>query len=140
MSTTNEEAIKRLYEDVWNRDRPDTAKELVHDEYLIHDRSLAEELRGPELYTTLASETRESFSDLRFAIEDVIAADDTVALRWTMEGTHEGTLYGVDATGRNVELEAIEINRFEDGRLVETWTQSDQLGIMEQIGALPGDE
>ncbi len=140
MGNTNRQIIERLYEDVWNGKHPNTAEELVHDAYAIHDRELAEELQGPDLYNALASSTRELFSDLTFTIEDVVAADDEVALRWTMVGTHDGPLFGVEPTGEQVELTAIEINRFEDGQLLETWTQSDQLGLMEQIGALPATD
>lgn len=136
MADTNQQVIERLYEDVWNGTNPNTAEELVHDAYVIHDRELAEELQGPELYEALASSTRELFTDLEFTIEDVIAADNEVALRWTMVGRHDSPLFGVEPTGEQVELTAIEINRFEDGKLIETWTQSDQLGLMEQIGAL----
>lgn len=136
MVGTNRQVIERLYKDVWNGENPNTAEELVHDAYVIHERELAEELQGPELYKALASSTRELFSDLTFTIEDVVAADAAVALRWTMEGTHDGPLYGVEPTGERVELTAIEINRFEDGQLIETWTQSDQLGLMEQVGAV----
>ncbi|AHG02021.1 hypothetical protein HALLA_01595 (plasmid) [Halostagnicola larsenii XH-48] len=136
MVDTNRQVIERLYEDVWNGKNPNTAEELVHDAYVIHDRELADKLQGPELYNALASSTRELFSDLTFTIEDVVAADDEVALRWTMVGTHDGPLFGVEPTGEQVELTAIEINRFEDGQLIETWTQSDQLGLMEQVGAV----
>lgn len=136
MADTNRQVIKRLYEDVWNGNNPNIVEELVHDAYVIHDRDLAEELRGPELYEALASSTCELFTELTFTIEDMIAADDEVALRWTMVGTHDGPLFGVGSTGEQVELTAIEINRFEDGKLIETWTQSDQLGLMEQVGAL----
>lgn len=140
MVDTNQQVIERLYEDVWNGKNPNTAEELVHDAYLIHDRELAEELQGPELYNALASSTRELFSDLTFTIEDVVAADDEIALRWTMVRTHDGPLFGVEPTGERVELTAIEINRFEDGQLIETWTQIDQLDLMEQVGALPATD
>lgn len=136
MTGTNEANLRRLFEDVWNGNDPETAAELVHESYTIHDRALADELQGPELYRALADATREIFPDATFEIEDVVAAGEKVAVRWTMEGTHEGPLFGVDPTGRRVELDAIEIDRFESGTLVETWTQSDQLGLVEQVGAL----
>lgn len=53
-----------------------------------------------------------------------------------MVGTHDGPLVGVEPTGEQVELTAIEIDRFEDGKLIETWSQSDQLGLVEQVGAV----
>jgi predicted ester cyclase len=138
MTTSNGhgERLHKLYEGVWNGENPDVADEFVHPEYLIHDREIADELRGPELYTKLASMTRESFPDMEFTIGDTVAAGDKVALRWTMTGTHDGPMFGIEPTGKEVELTAIEINRFEDGALVETWTQSDMLGLMQQLGVV----
>ena len=135
---TPEDTLTRLYEDVWNGANPDTADELVHEEYLIHDRDLAAEMQGPELYRALASGTRDVFPDMTITIEDMLTAGEKIALRWTMTGTHQGTMFGVESTGRQVELTAIEINRFEDGKLIETWTQSDQLGLMHQLGVEMG--
>lgn len=125
--------LHRLYEGVWNGENPDVADELVHPEYIIHDREIADERRGPELYKTLASMTRESFPDMTFTIDDSFASKDKVAVRWTMTGTHDGPMFDIDPTGRDVKLTAIEINRFEEGKLIETWTQSDMLGLMQQL-------
>lgn len=47
---TPEEALIQLYQDVWNGNNPETADDLVHEEYVIHDRELAAEIHGPELY------------------------------------------------------------------------------------------
>lgn len=140
MSNSNEAVLERLFEDVWNGSNPDTADERVHPKYVIHDRDIAEEVRGPDLYRALASETREIFPDATFTIEDTVVAGEKVALRWTMTGTHEGTLAGVEGTGTDVTLPAVEINRFADGKLIETWTQSDQVGLLTQVGALPSNE
>jgi steroid delta-isomerase-like uncharacterized protein len=134
-----EESLIQLYEDVWNGSNPETADDLVHEEYIIHDRELAEKMQGPELYKALAAGTREIFPDMTFTVADTLAAGEKVALRWTMTGTHQGPMFGVEPTGREVELTAIEINRFADGKLIETWTQSDQLGLMEQLGVEIGD-
>lgn len=134
----HEASIRRLFEGVWNRAEPEVAASLVHPEYVIHDREMAEELRGHELYLALATATREIFPDASFAIEDVVEDGDEVALRWTMAGTHEGSIAGEEPTGKRVELSAIEIDRFQGGELAETWTQSDQLGLFEQVGLLEG--
>lgn len=123
---TPEDTLSRLYEDVWNGSNPDTANELVHEAYRIHDRELAADMQGPALYSALARGTRDIFPDLTVTIEDILGADRKVALRWTMTGTHEGApMFGVEPTGQEVELSAIEINRFSNGKLIETWTQSD---------------
>ena len=135
----NTDRLRRLFDGVWNDEDPAVAGELVAADYVIHDRELAEQLQGPELYRALAEGTREVFRDMSFVIEDTVAAGEKVALRWTMTGTHQGSMMGEEPTGREVELKAVEINRFADGMLAETWTQSDMLGLMEQVGAMPGD-
>ena len=137
--TTREEELMRLYEDVWNGNNPETADKVVHETYTIHNRELAAEMEGPELYKALASGTREIFPDLEITIEDMIASGEKVALRWTMTGTHEDSMFDVEPTGRQVELTAIEINHFNEEKLIETWTQSDQLGLMQQLGIDIGD-
>lgn len=140
--SNHKEVIRRLFAGVWNGENPDVADQLVSSEYLIHDRKIAEELRGPELYRTLASMSREGFPDMSITIEDIIEEGDSVAVRWTMTGTHEGPVFGMNPTGKQVEYKAIEFNRFEDGKLAETWTQADTLSLMEQIDAVPstGDQ
>ena len=129
-------AIRRLYQDVWNGENPTIADEFIHEDYLIHDRDLADHLRGAELYRTLAAGTREAFPDATFSINDIFESGDKVALRWTMTGTHEGTVLGIEPTLQEVSIDALEINRFEDGQLIETWTQADELKLMEQLGGL----
>ncbi|WP_266078340.1 ester cyclase [Haladaptatus caseinilyticus] len=138
--TEHTELLRTLYEGVWNGTNPDVADTLVGSEYIIHDREIAEEMRGPKLYKTLADMTREIFPDMMFTIDDMVAEDDEVALRWTMTGTHEGSMFGIAPTGKRVTLTAIEIDRFEDGKLAETWTQSDMLGLIEQLDADPSSK
>jgi len=130
------DSIEQLYDGVWNREDPGVADDLVASDYYIHDREIAEELRGPELYQQLAAGTEEMFPDMEITIHDTVAADEKVTVRWTMTGTHNGSGAGMEPTGEAVEFDAIEINRFEDGKLRETWIQSDQLGMMQQIGAI----
>ncbi len=136
MSGANEEIVRRLYREVWNGENPEAAEELIGEAYEMHERDLPDRDAGPAKYRGLVEMTRDIFPDMTFVIEDLIAVDDRVAVRWTMRGTHEGAAYGMEPTGRAVEMTGIEINRLADGRLVETWTQSDQLGMMAQIGAL----
>jgi predicted ester cyclase len=136
MAATHRERLERLFSDVWGGEDPSTADELVHEDYVIHGRELADEMRGPALYRALASGTRDAFPDATFALENVLVDGDRVAARWRMEGTHEGALFGVEPTGREVAMTGIEIARFADDLLRESWVESDELGLMRQVGAL----
>jgi predicted ester cyclase len=44
---------------------------------------------------------------------------------------------GIPPTGRRVEVQAISILHFSEGRVVERWNQLDQLGMLQQLGVLP---
>ncbi len=74
------------------------------------------------------------FPDLNVTIEDVIADEDKVVVRFIGRGTHQGDLGGIPATGMKTELSAIEIYHIVDGKIVEVWEISDRLGLMQQLG------
>jgi predicted ester cyclase len=73
------------------------------------------------------------FPDLTLACDDVLAAGDKVAVRWTAIGTHEGDQLGGPATNRKVTLTGIDIVRIENGRIVERWGEGNGLEMMQQI-------
>jgi predicted ester cyclase len=75
--------------------------------------------------------------DGRLELHELVAEGDLVACRVTIDGTHGGELAGVAPTGRPLHLEAITILRFLDGRVVERWNRSDEVGLMAQLGLLP---
>ena len=72
-----------------------------------------------------------------YEIHDQIAERDLVVNRITWRGVHSGTLAGVPATGRSIELRGINMFRVKDGRVAEQWAQLDMLGLLQQIGAIP---
>jgi len=81
---------------------------------------------------------RNAFPDLHYAIEVLIAEGDLVAGYLTANGTQTGEFMGVRATGKRVAWTETHIGRYADGKLVEHWVNSDQLGMMHQLGATPG--
>ncbi|NIR27704.1 MAG: ester cyclase [Gammaproteobacteria bacterium] len=79
-----------------------------------------------------------AFPDLHITIEgDLIAEGDYVAERWTLEGTHQGELIGIPATGKRVKVAGMSISRLVDGKQVEHWSVMDQFGLLQQIGVIP---
>ena len=78
---------------------------------------------------------RAAFPDLRMDPEDVLASGDKVVARVRATGTHEGELMGMPATGKSVDVQLIDIMRFdEDGLVAEHWGVVDMLAMMEQLG------
>lgn len=75
--------------------------------------------------------------DFAFTVEDVLAQGDQACARWTWNATHKADFLGVPATGRQVTMTGMTLFRFgAHGKITETWWQHDQLGLMQQLGAL----
>ena len=76
--------------------------------------------------------------DSQVTVHHVIGEGDLVATHWTVSGTHQAEFFGVPATGRKVTAEGMNVYRLAGGRITDVWTQFDGLGLMVQLGALPG--
>ena len=73
-----------------------------------------------------------------FEIHDTIAQDDRVAVRLTASATQTGTFMKLPPSGKRYTIDEIHIFRVRDGRVAEHWHQFDQVGMMQQLGAMPG--
>jgi hypothetical protein len=80
---------------------------------------------------------RQAFPDWNAGQQAHIAEGDLVAEQFTARGTHQGELLGVAPTGREVVLAGINIFRVQDGRVVERWGRTDDLGFLQQLGIVP---
>jgi len=128
------EAVRQLYGEVLNQQRIELLPALLSDDVVFH--SFTDE-RGLNAYKGLVERLRVSFPDLHFTLQDVIASNDRVIVRWTMHATHGGPLGNIPATGKPIEQKAIVIYRFENGKIAEGWAQMDRLGVLQQVGAAP---
>jgi predicted ester cyclase len=82
---------------------------------------------------------RAAFPDLRMEAEDILQSGDKVVARVRATGPHQGEFMGMPASGRSVDVELIDIIRFDaDGLAHEHWGVVDTLAMMQQLGAVPG--
>jgi len=137
MSEQNKNAVRRLFEEVWNKGYVPVADELFAPTYTHHDSSTPDVGRGPESEKKRVSLYRNAFPDLRLTIEDLIAEGETVMARWSCRGTHRGDLNGIAPTGKQFTISGISIARFASGKMVEGWVNWDALGLMQQLGVVP---
>jgi steroid delta-isomerase-like uncharacterized protein len=131
----NKVTALRWYESVFNSGKLELIEELFADNFLDHDPS--NPLPGYGGLRMLVSTYRGAFPDLHLSIEDIITEGDKIVTRFTGRGTHKGPLLGMPPTGRKVTITAIDILRFEDGKIVEHWGNQDLLGMMQQLGVIP---
>lgn len=89
-----------------------------------------------QLFTAFNS----AFSDLHRNIEDMVAEEGggKVAVRFTITGTHKGELQGIPPSGKKISIDAMDFLTIIDGKITEEWVTADMMGLMQQIGAIPG--
>jgi steroid delta-isomerase-like uncharacterized protein len=77
-----------------------------------------------------------AFPDAHLTLGNVVAEDEFLANHFRLHGTHRGTFLGVPASGKSIDVGGVTILRFNDGKCVERWSQTDVFGIMRQIGGI----
>ena len=132
----NKALVRRFVDEIFVQGRPEAVEELVADDFVSHTWRSTGDGKGDlkraieRLSTALA--------DSRFAVEDMIAEGDRVAVRLTAGATQVGELMGLPPSGKSYSIGEIHIFRIRDGKVVEHWHHYDQLGMMRQLGAMPG--
>ena len=137
MSEQNKALVRRLMEEVGNKGNYEVANELVHADFLGHASTPEAETRGVEAYKQFLMMLRSAFPDLSFTIEDQLSEGDRVITRWSARATHLGEFFGIPPSGKTGAMTGINIDRVEGGKVAECWSNSDDLGLLRQIGAIP---
>jgi len=130
-------AMRRLYELI-NAGDIDGFGDRLADGFVEHDEAPGME-PTKEGVKQLFRMYRASFPDLRMDVEEVLPSADKVVGRIRATGTHTGEAFmGVPATGKSVDVQLIDITRFDDDGLAhEHWGVFDALSMMQQLGAVP---
>jgi len=139
MSAEENKRLAREGVRVWSTGDFDAADEIYAPDYVNHQHHHAvdaRDLHGTEAMKTFATEFREAFPDFRDSIDIQLAEGDLVATRVTSRGTHRGTFMGVEPTNKELSWTGITIDRISEGKIVESWTNWDMLGMMQQLGVV----
>ena len=133
----NKALARRWFEDLFNTGNLEVTDEIIAPEHVNHDPTLPDIPTGPEGQKQIVNLYRGAFTNAHISVEDQLAEGDRVVTRWTGSGTHQGELMGVAPTGNQVRITGITINRVSGGKIVESWSNYDAFGMMQQIGAIP---
>jgi steroid delta-isomerase-like uncharacterized protein len=118
--TANKQLIRRVFEEVIPAGEPAAMRAFVAQDFVDHD-PLPGQPAGVEGAEYAVSTMHGAHPDLCFTIDDLVAEDDRVTIRWTLRGTNTGPMLGRPPTGQPVELAAIVIFRIADGKISERW-------------------
>ena len=149
MSTEDNKAIvRRFFEEVQNQGNVAVVDELLAPNILLHfdfpsDVPVPAEMQlSLEEIKQVVSDFRTSFPDLHYTVDLQVAEGDLVVSRVTVHGTHTGeyrglTFKGMPPTGKQVTWTETHIYRLAAGKMVEYWSNEDDVGRLQQVGALP---
>ena len=130
-TTQNKKQVETLFE-TFNHENLGLLDELVAPEYVGPQGG-----QGPAGFRAVIVGLRGAFPDLHYTVDDVLAEGDKVAVRWHWTGTHRAPFRGFPATGKSVSNPGAGIFRCQGGKIVAGSIETDRLGFLEQIGAVP---
>jgi steroid delta-isomerase-like uncharacterized protein len=125
----------RVFEEIWNQGLLEVADEIFAPDAILHLGT--DELQGPEGFKQYVAGYRAAFPDIHWTVEDQIAEGEMVVTRLTGTGTHQGEIMGIPPTDLQVTATAIATVRIAEGKIQESWTSWDALGLMQQLGVMP---
>ncbi len=132
---TNIATTKKMGEAV-NHGKLDVLREVFASDVKDHDPA-PDQAKGPEGFIGFFTQFRAAFPDLKIAVEHMVADEDSVAIAYSVTGTQDGPFQGIPATGKKIKARGVQIAKFNsDGKIIERWGSSDELGILQQIGAI----
>ena len=116
----NRSLVRRYVEEVLNAGKLELLYDLVSPDYKRYLTPTAAPLASETQRQRLAG-FHAAFPDIHLSIEDLIADDDLVAIRMTLQGTHQGSFQGIAPTNKQVKVFAVEVVRIQNGRFSEHW-------------------
>ena len=132
----NKQTIREFFQQVWNQGDEAAIERFIAEDAAGNDPDFG---TGREGFKRQWRKWRAAFPDLHFAIDEIIAEGDTVVARWTLTGTHRGPFLGVSPTGRTIRVRGMSLDQLQDGVLVSGFDGWDNLGLRQQLGAVPED-
>ncbi len=130
----NAARFRRIVEEGIGRGDESVLDDLVAPDVVEHQRGNSSGLDGVK---GVSRTLHRWLADFSLTVEDTAVSGDTVWTRNRACGTSTGSVMGFGPTGRLVEVDVIDVGRFENGKLVEHWGIADQLGLLFQLGFDP---
>lgn len=130
----NKAIVRNLYENALNKHQLNTLDKFVDANY-----TGAKGARGPAGFGAPLQQLIDAFPDVQWHIEEIIAENDNVMIRWTLMGTHLATYNGIAATGKKISTYGIGIFTVRKGMVVSGSSYTDRLGFLQTLGVVPAD-
>jgi hypothetical protein len=136
-SSVNEALVRRAIETIWNQGDLDVADELFAPEYVNHHGVISDLVMGPEAIKISAALHRLALPNLCVVVEELSGHDEMVVVRWTVSREPIGHPNRRNVGSSQYSLKGITRSRIAGGKIVESWTDWDQIGALRDMGVGP---
>jgi steroid delta-isomerase-like uncharacterized protein len=132
MEKTNEQIINEFIQTVWREGNLDALEDFWNANYVNH-AAPPEMSSGFDALRDYHETFLQGFSDVQIFIHEQISEADKIATRIVTRARNTSNFLGLPATNKTVEMQAIRIDRIENGKIVEHWSTFDLAGLMQQL-------
>jgi steroid delta-isomerase-like uncharacterized protein len=138
MSKANKAQIREYVEEIWVRGNLNVVDEFYAPDYVRHQPPFPD-VNGIEAMKNWITGLRDAYSDLQLTIDEFSSEGETVVLRGSVYATHTGQspILAIPATGKQVNVPWCSVFHQRDGKVVEEWYYTDNLGVLQQLGVIP---
>lgn len=136
MDLPNKTIVKKFYQEVWNEKKVKAAEAWLSPSHALADPNAADSLTGPEAYKLIVTRFMRAFSNLKFEVQDMVCEKDKVVASWIISGVHSGEYNGLAPTNKKISVEGISIHQIADGKIMDTYSVWDTLGLLKKVGGV----
>ena|SRR5579871_42954 len=136
-SEENKRVIQNFIEEVLNKKDIDACDQIAAENFVEHV-PFPGQGPGREGLKYAVKLFISAFPDMQWTVEEQIAESEKVVTRFTWTGTHRGELMGIPATGKRVKVWGVVIDVVRDGMFAESRIIMDTVGMLQQLGVMPG--
>lgn len=142
LGTDTATIVRKLTDEGWNQGKLAICDELLAPSFVGHNAGMPD-LRGIAANKQFIAAYRTAFPDLHMTVEELVTDGDRCVARLTATGTQTGPLAvvpgtpSIPPTGKRATLQVMVVHHVTDGKVVELWSVSDTMDLMQQLGMLP---
>jgi len=139
LTEQNKAIALRFAQDGWGTQKnwSQVWDELVAPEVVYYFNSFPDPIIGLEANKAFSEDLFQGFPDIKSTIETVVAEEDTVIIRSTLEGKQTGPFLEMPITGKKVKMNDFTMYKIKDGKIREMWYETNLLSLMQQLGLSP---
>jgi predicted ester cyclase len=130
----NKEVVRRLFMECFSGAHFELLDDLLSPDFEFEYPNVPPGIEGLK---AIVKKNNETFENWQPKVHELLAEDDKVVARWSCTGIHTKSFLGEAPTGKEVKLKGIAIYTLKDGKVCNDWVESDNLGFLTQLGALP---